>query len=291
MEITPQGFEREMDKLTPEQLDAPVDAVEAEPTAESVPEEAAEQKPEEHKESEEESEEEPEEVTETPDEEAEATEEESEEEPEEERVPKSRFLTMHQRAVEAERALRQFEAESANRSEEPKKPLPDDADLKKYYVEMFGEGELTDKLYEAELARLASIEEKAAERAFERLSQREQQEQELIEKRVDSFDFAFEELSAMEGKEFSDDEQVALLDIVEKYSPKDESGKLIGEYLMPLDQAYEIYQVQNAPKVQAKRAERNKVAALSGARSEGKVTADSDEDWDPRAQRRWWDKV
>lgn len=279
IEITPRGFERESDKLTEAQLDAPVDdEVVEEPSSESVPEEAVESEPEAEEESPDESK-------------AEEIAESEPEEEEEERVPKSRFLTMHQRAVEAEKLLRQLEADRANQPEKQEAVFADDESIRKHYVELFGESELTDKLYRAELARLTSIEDKAAERAFERLSQQQQQAERQIEERVESFDFAFEELTAQSGKEFNDDEQVAILDIVEKYSPKDQSGKLIGEYLMPLDQAYEIYQVQNAPKVAAKKTARNKAAAVIGARSDGSVSQDTDSDWQPGQERRWWNKV
>jgi len=83
----------------------------------------------------------------------------------------------------------------------------------------------------------------------------------LLAQRVASFDSAFEELSVVEGKEFNDDEQVAILDIVEKYSPKDQDGKLLADYLLPLDKAYEIYKLNNEPKIIAKKTERNAVAA------------------------------
>ena len=260
MEITPKGFERAMDKLTPEQLDRTPDEVVEEPSSESVPEPVIEP-----------------EAPEEP-------------EAEEEKVPKSRFLTMHQRAVEAEKALRQFEAERTN-TPTVQAPIADDADLKKFYTETFGEGELADKLYNNELARLTSIEEKAADRAFERFTNMSREQEEVFNSRVESFDRAFEELGVVEGKEFTDDEQVAMLDIVEKYSPKDGSGKLIGEHLMPLDQAYEIYQIQQRPETQAKRTERNKVASLSGARSEGGTSATDAENWQPGQDRRWWNKV
>lgn len=259
--MSPQGFEKASDKLTAEQLDRPIDEVVEEQPSESVPEP----------------------VIENPAPEAPV------EETEEEKVPKSRFLTMHQRAVEAEKLLRQFEADRAN-TPEPKAPAADDADLKKFYVETFGDTELSEKLYQAELARFSSIEEKAAERAFERLSRMEQEQADVINQRVASFDAAFDELGTVEGKEFSDDEQVAMLDIVEKYSPKDKDGKLLGEYLLPLDQAYEIYKLNNEPKLVAKKTERNAVAALSGARSHGDTNT-TDADWQPGKDRRWWDKV
>ena len=147
------------------------------------------------------------------------------------------------------------------------------------------------RMRQAELARLSSIEERAAERAFERFSRMGKEQEEVINQRVASFDSAFEELSVLEGKEFSDDEQVALLDIVEEYSPKNAQGQLIGEYLLPLDKAYEIFKVKHEPVIAAKKTERNAVAALSGARSEGTPSVSSDADWNPGQDRRWWNKV
>lgn len=273
MEITPQGFERASDKLTPEQLDRSVDEVVVEAPTESVPETPVEIVPEP--------------AAEAP---AEAEAEAAASPEEEEKVPKSRFLTVHQRAIEAEKKIRQLEADYASKPE-TKTPAADDADLRKYYVETFGESDATERLYQAELARFSSIEERAAERAFERFSRIGKEQEEAISQRVASFDAAFEELAVVEGKEFTDDEQVALLDIVEEYSPKDAQGQLIADYLLPLDKAYDIYKVKNAPVIAAKKTERNAVASLSGARSEGAPSASADTDWQPGRERRWWDKV
>lgn len=260
------GFEKASDKLSAEQLDRPVDAVDVEAPTESVPETPVEP------------------VS------PEQTEEAVAEPVEEEKVPKSRFLTMHQRAIEAEKALRAFEAERANQPVE-RTPIADDEELYTFFKETFGESELTEKLYQNELARLASIEEKAAERAFERFNRMGQEQEEIINQRVESFDRAFEELGVVEGKDFTDDEQVALLEIVEEYSPKDNDGKLIGDFLLPLDRAYEIYKLKSEPINTAKRQERNQVASLTGARSEGTPSTSADADWQPGQDRRWWNKV
>jgi len=261
IEITGRGFEKASDKLSQEQLNRTIDEVVVEPSTESVPEPVIEPAP----------------VV-------------APAEPEEDKVPKSRFLTVSQRAIDAEKRLRELEAERAVQTEV--KPSYDDEDLKKFYVETFGETEIAEKLYQNELQRLTSIEEKAAERAFERFSKLSEEQESVINERVSSFDRAFEELAIQEGKtDFTDDEQVAMLDIIENYSPKDKDGRLIGEYLLPLDKAYEIYKVQTDPITQAKRTERNQVASLTGARSEGTPTGNSDADWKPGQGRRWWNKV
>lgn len=272
MDITHRGFEKATDKLTTEQLDRPVgEVVEAEKLEAEAPAESAPVNP-----------------IET---ESKAPETVNPEPEEEEKVPKSRFLTMARRTIEAERALRTFESERGQQTESVV-PKGDDDTIRAHYVEMFGEGELTEKLYQAEMARLASIEDKAAERAYERLAGREKEEEALIEQRIQSFDNAFEELALLEGKtEFSENEQVAMLDIVEAYSPKDTDGKLIGEYLLPLDKAYEIYKLNNEISAQPKKQERNAVAALQGARSQGSPDNTSDSDWKPGWQGQWRDKL
>lgn len=262
------GFEKERSKLTNEQLDRPIDEVVAPKETEAEVEEPTESVPE------------------SP---VEPESEVASEQPEEDRVPKSRFLTMHQRAIEAEKALRQFEAEREN-ALEPARPVADDADLKKFYVETFGDTPLSEKLYQAELARLSAIEERATERAFERLTEREQIEAQTIDSRVESMDLAFEELSVTTGKDLTDDEQVAILDIVEKYSPKDRNGKIPEEYLLPLDQAYEIYQLQ-AETSKPSRKERNSVAALASTRSQGTPDTSSDANWRPGQRGRWENKL
>lgn len=264
--ITPQGFEKAADKLTSEQLDRPVDEVVEETSSESVPEPVIEP------------------VS------PEQTEEAPAEPVDEEKVPKSRFLTMHQRAIEAEKLNREYEAEKANASE-PVAPVTDDASLRDFYVKTFGDTPEAEALYQNELARLTSIEEKAAERAFERFSKMGQEQEQVIQQRVESFDRAFEELGVVEGKDFTDEEQVAMLDIVEEYSPKDKAGNLIGDFLLPLDRAYEIYKLKADPLVKAKKTERNAVASLAGARSEGTPSGSSDADWQPGQDRRWWNKV
>ncbi len=268
------NFERAMDKLTTEQLNESVsdekDEVVAEPSAESVPEKAAEE---------------------TVEIEPKAEEPAKEPEAEEEKVPKSRFLTMHQRAVEAEKALRQFEAERVNSPEQNKPAIADDEELKSFYYKLVGDPVIAEAFYQNELARLTAIEEKAAERAFERFSNKDKEQEKIVAERVASFDRAFEELGVVEGKEFSDDEQVAMLDIVENYSPKDKDGQLIGDFLLPLDKAYEIYKLNSEPKLNAKKAERNAVAALSGTRSEGAASGtDSDANFKPWSGS-WRDKL
>lgn len=260
--ITPQGFQKVTSGMSSEELDKPVDAVvettpepavapAAEPKAEIVPEAA------------------------------------STEEVEEAKVPKSRFLTMHSRAIEAEKLLAQERAERAQQTAEPAHAAVP-TELPNYWIEMFGDSEASVQAFEAEQARLAAIEEKAADRAFERLTSREKEEEARTQEIVQSFDKAFEELGIGQDHEFTDEEQVAILDVVEELSPKDKDGKLLREFLLPLDKAYEIYSVRNEAKSSGKRAARDSVAGLTGARSEGSASTPSAAPWQPG---QWRNKV
>ncbi len=247
------------DKIDSAELDKPVDVVAEPASAEEAPEPA--EAP-------------------TAEPEVEAPAEEEAPEAEEGRVPKSRFLTMHQRAVEAEKRLRELEAERAQQAPEAA-PRSEPTELPDYWIEMFGDSEASVKAFEAEQARIAAIEEKAAERAFERLSSREKEEEARTAEIVASFDREFEELGIVKDHEFTEDEQVAILDIVEEYSPKDKDGMMLRDFLLPLDKAYEIYSVRQEAKTSEKRAARGQVAALTGARAEGSGGDSSEAPWRP----------
>lgn len=261
--ISPQGFEKVRNGMTSEDLDKPVDVVVEEtpelpvaPTAEVVPE-VADSAP------------------------APVVEE------EEAKVPKSRFLTMHSRAIEAEKLLAQERAERASQPTEAVQPV-ETAELPAYWVEMFGDSDASVQAFQAEQARLSAIEDKAAERAFEKLSNREKEEENRTKEIVDSFNQGFEELGIIQDHEFTDDEQVAILDIVEQYSPKDKNGNLVREFLLPLDKAYEIYSVRNDAKTTVSRQARNAVATLTGARAEGSSDGSAAVAWQPG---QWRNKV
>lgn len=258
--ISPRGFKKAASDLTPEQLNKPIDDVATpvvvEPATESSPALEVET------------------AAPTP------TVTTEEVEVEEAKVPKSRFLTMHSRAVEAEKALLALQAERSQQTVEAQTE-PETHELPDYWIEMFGDSEASQRAFVAEQQRLSTIEDKAAERAYQRLENREKDEEARTQEIIESFDSAFEELGIVTDKEFTDDEQVAILDIVEQYSPKDKEGKLLRDFLLPLDKAYEIYSVRTDAKTAEKKAARSQVASLTGARSEGSPTGSNTQSWQP----------
>ncbi len=69
-------------------------------------------------------------------------------------------------------------------------------------------------------------------------------EDQRIEGNVAIIDEQFLELQDLIGRELSEDEQSAILDIVDEYTPKDKDGNFLCS-LLPFDYAWEIYETQN----------------------------------------------
>ncbi len=64
-----------------------------------------------------------------------------------------------------------------------------------------------------------------------------------VEKNIDKINDNFEELSENIGRELTEYEQSAVLDIVDKYTPKDDKGNYAVS-LLPFDYAWEIYEAE-----------------------------------------------
>jgi len=273
MDITPKGYERKMDTLSADQLDKPIDQY-VEKTEESVEETPAP-------------------VVEATAENIEESVESPTEEVEEERVPKSRFLTMHQRAKQAEEEKEALEARIA--ALEQAKPVPTQqeaaVELPDYWVELYGDSEASAKAYDAELKRISTIEEKAAERAYERLRS-QSEEKERIEKELASrFDNEFKDLSDVEGRTLTEDEQTQILEIVEEYSPKDAQGKIIREYITPIAKAYEVWTLRKDAASAVRKQARSKVTSLTSAKTEGQPSGDNSSEFIPGRRGQWESKL
>jgi hypothetical protein len=99
-------------------------------------------------------------------------------------------------------------------------------------------------------------------------------------------------LEARIGRDLSEKEQSAILDIVDDYTAKDNDGNYQGA-LMPFDKAWEVYELKNASSRSATRQSRDNVAALSGTSSQGNTTdqAKKDESWNPLARGSWRNRL
>jgi len=65
----------------------------------------------------------------------------------------------------------------------------------------------------------------------------------LVEKYEAEIDERLEDLQESLGREITDTERRGLLKVVDKYTPKDKGGNILGNYL-PFDYAWEIYELE-----------------------------------------------
>ncbi len=218
---------------------------------------------------------------------------------EETKVPYSRFKKYHDAAKEAEKEAAYWREQAEqrreyNRPSEPQVDLQDEA--YKLWIENYGDNEASHKAWKNQLKITQTLEERAIARAEERAKEtyrnERYEEAARTEENVDVLDDRLEDLSAVVGRDLSEKEQLALLEIVDDYTPKDREGNYLGE-IMPFEKAWRIYELEQqaskAPKVQA----RNQVASLSGSQSQGDPSnvAEANKNFNPLDWNAWRKRI
>ncbi len=184
------------------------------------------------------------------------------------RVPYSRFEKVNQRAIEAEKELEILKRQAA---ENPTRSTsePHQGELPDYWVELYGDSDLSRKAWTAEQKRITAIEDRAAESAVRNLQKVQQEEAKRVEDTVEEMENAFQDFGAQLKREFSDAEQSAILDLMDDLTPKGEDGKYLVSPLTFLEKSVQFYDLQNQSKVSKKREAKQKAASLTGGGSEG----------------------
>lgn len=199
------------------------------------------------------------------------------------KVPYRRFKKFHDRALEAEqeaeywknKALESRTAQEPNYQNYYQPPAPNQnvepvfqgADWQRFQALFAGADENAVKdAYRLEVQRTAAIEERAVQRASDAFEQRSQNQRQEVRANREFLDTWTDDVSDLVGRDLSDDEQVALLDIMDEFSPKNRDGIIEA----PLDpsQALRIFQMQNSGHSQRREA-RNAVASMSSVSSGG----------------------
>lgn len=182
------------------------------------------------------------------------------------RVPYSRFEKVYESAREAREESERYRAEAdALRQSQYTQPQEDTPE---YWKELFGDTDAAKRAYKAEQQRIIAIEERAETRAIEALEQRQYQQQVKIATNLDTIDNRLDALSDVLGRDLSESEQVAVLDIIDDYTPKDNNGNYAGE-LLPFDKAWDIYEMKQSQASASTRKSRDNVASISGSKSQG----------------------
>lgn len=210
------------------------------------------------------------------------------------KVPYSRFSTALSRAKEAERAVEEAEErarEAEERYERVQRERPvttQEGELPPYWVKLYGDSDNSKEAFKYELQRQAQVKEEAVREAREAVREERTTEARVVRENVGEIDERLEDLSVTLGRDITEDEEEAILDIVDDYTPKDEDGNYEGA-LLPFDKAYEIYELRQAKSASGQKASRSKATALTGTQTQGDTSTREEEDknWDPRNPWGW----
>ena len=193
---------------------------------------------------------------------------------EESKVPYSRFKKFHDRALEAE-----TEAAKWREIAEKKEPSVDkvESELPSFWVELYGDSDASKRAWKIQSEQNEALISKAREEAIEAVRNEKYEETERVEKNVEYIDSQFENLSALVGRDLTEKEQSAVLDIVDEYTPKDKDGNYSGD-IIPIEKAWEVYELKQGISKAPKQASRDNVASLSGASTQGTPDARIEQD-------------
>lgn len=187
---------------------------------------------------------------------------------EEARVPYSRFETVNERAIKAEQEAKMLREQlEANRGSSNQ--TAPSGDLPGYWVELYGDSDLSRQAWAAEQKRLTAMQESVAQKAVEAVEKRQAENAKFEEDTINRMVNVFDDFGSKNKRTFTDVEQSAILDIMDELSPKDETGRYEVDPVRYLDRAVEIHDLRQV-KTSGKRIEaKRKAASLAGASSDG----------------------
>lgn len=203
-------------------------------------------------------------------------------------VPYSRFKKFHDAAREAQEAADYWKAKAEERLEAPAAPAPVADDMPPQWVKLYGDSDDSKAAWEIQKNLLAEMREQTRTEALEAVRNQQHEEKERTEQNVERLDDGFEDLAAKVGRDLTEIEQSAILDIVDDYTPKDEDGNYAGD-ILSFDKAWEIYELKNAATKAPKIQQRNNVAGILGNQSQGEPNnnAEQNKNWNPLDWDAW----
>lgn len=214
---------------------------------------------------------------------------------EEQKVPYSRLKTAIERSRQAEReadeARRNYEELKRERSyhkETSREPYEEA--ISSRVKKLYGDNDTSKEIIEIELARSREIEEIAERKANEAFDRRESASSSFLEENERTIDKKIEDLSLNLGRDITPEEEERVLSIADKYSPVGTDGKYLSGEPLPLDRAWEIYEMEQASKGQSSKRARSQATAATSSKSDGETTIES-KDSDTWYPGRWRDRL
>ncbi len=206
---------------------------------------------------------------------------------EENKVPYSRFKNVHSNWRESERARAEAEARAEAREREleelrsQRTERRETGEMPLWWKELYGDGENAQrgwKVYSENQPTLSR--EEIREEAIRAYQEEQRLESRRFETNVKTIDENLEDLSVAVGRDLTEAEQAAILEIQDEFTPTDEDGMYIGP-LFSAEKAWQIYELQQESQKNPRRRARNEAAEAIGAGSNGEPgSKTTDEKWD-----------
>lgn len=211
----------------------------------------------------------------------------SEEKP---RVTYSRFKNVHERAIEAEREARELRARVEQLESIPHERYesPADGSLPDWWTKLYGDTDASKEAYQIQSRREEQLKEELRQEAIQALYEERRNEEGQFQSNLQTLDDNLENLTAFVGRDLTENEQSAVLDIVDEYTPKNDEGDYLGAVL-PFDKAWEIYELKNEAATASSKSSRNQVANLTSSGSQGEPGTDAKKEEDKNFNPFDWD--
>jgi hypothetical protein len=220
----------------------------------------------------------------------------SAEDEEPKRVTYSRFKNVWSRAEAAEQAAEEAkrEADEWRRKAEHREPVEvqNSTEVPNWWTKLYGDSDASAEAWKVQSRANAELKDQlvkqAREEALEAVQNERYSEDRRVTENLHTIDSNMEQLEALTGRELTEKEQSAILDIVDDYTPKDNNGDYLGPTI-PFEKAWEIYELKTqaakAPKTQS----RDNVAAISASQSQGEpsTTTEKDKSFNPLDWNAW----
>ncbi len=217
--------------------------------------------------------------------------EESVDKEDEQRVPYSRFAKIREERDKAEREAEEARdlVRSLSQRREPEAtyaPSSYDEDYAREVRRLYGDTPVADEIIAIQTRQMRAIEERAERRAIEAVERVRERETEVLSQNESIIDKRLESLESRLGRTLNENEQDALLEIVDEYTPTGEDGKYLGE-ILPFDKAWEVYELRQEKKSLTSRQSRNPALAASSARSSGEPSSSGSNSTQPMSSNNW----
>ena len=222
----------------------------------------------------------------------------------EQKVPYSRFDKVRrereealEEAEEARKLLKQMREEREVSRETPSLSSYEE-DYARKMKQLLGDNPVSKEIIDLnlksqrDLAR--ELEERAERRALEAVENQRTSESRAIIQNENIIDNRLEALSDRLGRRLTEQEEAAILDVVDEYTPVGEDGKYAGE-ILSFDKALEIVNMRQSQQSMSSKRARSAAVNAGSVRSQGEptgvATEQQNKEWNPLNWKSLYDRV